>query len=138
MAGSSARWTLYPGTERPTREEAAARPADSRRRPGARAAAACRAPPTAPGPVATTAGPLSGPPGLAAYLLAALLDVPEPPALGGIQHQVGAHRNGYRGSDDNQPDPWIDEQQDETDDDATDRDLHPTRHVASSGLGRGH
>src|SRR5689334_21626123 len=72
-----------------------------------------------------------GPSGLAAYLLAAL-DVPEPPALRGVQHEVGAHRNGYRGRDDNQPDPWIDEQQDETDDDATDRDLHPTRHVASS------
>src|SRR6516225_3839599 len=72
-------------------------------------------------------------PGLSsADLPAALLDVLQPAALGGVQHEVAGHRNRYRGGDHDQRDPRIDEQQDETDDDATDRNLHPTRHVSSS------
>src|SRR6516164_10690795 len=108
---------------RSIREEAAARPPDSRWRPMMQTGV------TGPGAAVGRARRI--PPGLPAYLLAAL-DVPEPAALRGVQHEVGAHRNGYRGSDHNEPNPWIDEQQNETDDDATDRDLHPTRHVASS------
>src|SRR5262249_5080612 len=109
---------------RSIRKEAAARPPDSRWRP--RDAGRCN------GPGAAVARAGRTPPALAVYLLAALLDVLEPPALRGIQPEVGAHRNGYRCGDDNEPDPWIDEQQDETDDDATDRYLCLTRHVASS------
>ena len=52
----------------------------------------------------------------------------EAPPLRRVEHEVGAYRDGDGGGDDHQANPWIDDQQDQTDDDATDRDLHSTRH----------
>src|SRR5262249_27655466 len=69
---------------------------------------------------------------LSAELLA-LLDPLETPPLRRVEHKVGAHWKGDRGGDDQRPDlPRKNPKQDQTDDDATDRELHSTRHFASS------
>src|SRR5437764_4498069 len=68
-----------------------------------------------------------------ADLPAALLDAAQPPPLGRVQHQVPADRDGDRGGyDEDTHIPGHHKQQDETDDDASNRELHATRHFASS------
>ena len=55
-------------------------------------------------------------------------DLFQPAPLGGVEHQVGAHRDGDRDGDHRQPQPRVDEQQDEANDDDGDGQLHATRH----------